>query len=113
GVTRSLSEMRKVVNAIIRRYGKPELIRVELSRDLKRSRKMRERMSRENREQERRRDRAKEELLRKTALRQPRRSDVERLLLAEECGWICPYTGRPFGMEDLFGPHPRLDVEHI
>lgn len=113
GVTRSLSEMRKVVNAIIRRYGKPELIRVELSRDLKRSRKMRERMSRENREQERRRDRAKEELLRKTALRQPRRSDVERLLLAEECGWICPYTGRPFGMEDLFGHHPRLDVEHI
>lgn len=113
GVTRSLSELRKLVNAVVRRFGKPEAIRVELTRDLKRSRKMRERMSRENREQETRRDRAKEQLLRKARMQQPKRSDVERILLADECGWICPYTGKSFGMEDLFGKNPRLDVEHI
>lgn len=113
GVTRSLSELRKLVNAVVRRFGKPEAIRVELTRDLKRSRKMRERMSRENREQETRRDKAKEELIRKAKLQQPRRSDVEKMLLADECGWICPYTGKSFGMEELFGKHPKLDVEHI
>ena len=37
-VCRGLTELRKVVNALIRQYGKPELIRVELARDLKRSR---------------------------------------------------------------------------
>lgn len=113
GVTRALSELRKLVNAVVRRFGKPHGIRVELARDLKRSRKMRDRMSRESREQETRRDRAKEELLRKVQMQQPTRSDIERILLADECGWICPYTGRSFGMEDLFGKAPKLDVEHI
>jgi CRISPR-associated endonuclease Csn1 len=112
-VTRALTELRKVVNAIVRRYGKPECVRIELSRDLKRSRTQRERMSRENREQERRRDDAARRIAREAGVQQPRRSDIERVLLAEECGWVCPYTGRAFGMEDLIGRHPKLDVEHI
>ena len=37
-VCRGLTELRKVVNALIREYGKPERIRVELARDLKQSR---------------------------------------------------------------------------
>lgn len=112
-VMRALTELRKVVNAIVRRYGKPECIRIELSRDLKRSRNMRERISRENREQQRIRDDAARRIVREAGVPQPRRSDIERVLLADECGWVCPYTGRSFGMEDLIGRHPKLDVEHI
>ena len=41
-VCRGLTELRKVVNALIRQYGKPSLVRVELARDLKRSRQQRE-----------------------------------------------------------------------
>jgi CRISPR-associated endonuclease Csn1 len=40
-VKRSLTELRKIVNAVIQKYGKPETIRVELSRILKRSKKVR------------------------------------------------------------------------
>jgi len=41
-VLRSLTELRKVVNALIGRYGKPLEIHVELARDLKASRPERE-----------------------------------------------------------------------
>lgn len=40
-VERALSELRGVVNAIVKRYGKPERIRVELARDMKNPRKKR------------------------------------------------------------------------
>jgi len=113
GVTRSLSELRKLVNAVVRKFGKPEAIRIELTRDLKRGRKMRERTSRENREQQVRRDKAKDRISREAGIQEPRRSAIEKMLLADECEWICPYTGRSFGMDDLFGKHPKLDIEHI
>ena len=38
-VTKALNETRKVVNAIIEKYGTPDIIRLEMSRDLKNSKK--------------------------------------------------------------------------
>jgi CRISPR-associated endonuclease Csn1 len=112
-VERTLTEVRKLVNAIIRRFGKPTFIRVELARDLKRPRVARERMAKENRVREKRREDAVARIIKETGVRQPRRSDIERVLLADECCWICPYTGRPFGMHDLLSRNPTIDVEHI
>ena len=112
-VTRALSELRKLVNAVVRKYGKPTWIRLELARDLKRARKHRERMSKEMRAQEKRRDDARELISSKALITQTSRSDIERVLLAEECNWTCPYTGKAFGMQDIVGRHPQVDVEHI
>ena len=41
-VMRALSELRKVANAILRKYGKPTQVRIELARDFKRNTKQRE-----------------------------------------------------------------------
>lgn len=116
-VLRCLTELRKVVNAIVREHGKPVAIRVELARDMKRSRKERTDYSARNRKQESQREKMAERLMSpetgNARIATPRRSDVEKLLLAEECGWQCPYTGRMIGWNDLFGPHPQFDVEHI
>ncbi|MBK9187564.1 MAG: type II CRISPR RNA-guided endonuclease Cas9 [Phycisphaerales bacterium] len=112
-VTRALTELRKLINAIVRRYGKPAWIRLELARDLKRARKHRERMSREMRAQEARREDARARILQEANIPHASRADIERVLLAEECGWVCPYTGKGFGMTDIVGRHPRVDVEHI
>jgi CRISPR-associated endonuclease Csn1 len=112
-VTRALTELRKLVNAVVGRYGKPEWIRIELARDLKRARDLREKISRENRERQGARERARERLLQEAGIQMPSRADVERVLLAEECGWICPYTGRSFGIRDIVGSSPQFDVEHI
>jgi CRISPR-associated endonuclease Csn1 len=112
-VARTLTELRKLVNAVIREYGKPTTIRIELARDLKRPRKQRERIAFEMREREKSRERAKLKILKEGGMANPSRQDIERVLLAEECGWICPYTGRQISVQSLLGRNPQFDVEHI
>lgn len=112
-VLRALTEVRKVVNAIVRRYGKPTLIRVEIARDIKNPRAVRERITRENREREKIRERAKERILREAGIAQPSRDDIEKALLFDECGGYCPYTGRQIDFASLFGREPQFDIEHI
>ena len=38
---------------------------------------------------------------------------MRKFLLAEECHWQCPYTGKSISMAALFGPEPQFDIEHI
>ncbi len=112
-VMRSLTELRKVVNAIIRQYGKPVEVRIELARDLKRSKKDRQKLTERNRENEAARDKAKKRILEEAGVPFPRRDDVRKALLWDECGGICPYTGKPIAFGSLFGDSPQFDIEHI
>ncbi|MAY74974.1 MAG: type II CRISPR RNA-guided endonuclease Cas9 [Phycisphaerae bacterium] len=112
-VARALTELRKVVNTIVRRWGKPERVHLELARDLKSGRSRREQQSRRMRERERERERAAAAIASKLGIDAPKRWMIEKWLLAEECGWVCPYTGRHFGAADLLGRESQFDVEHI
>lgn len=112
-VTRSLTEMRKVVNAIIRQYGKPVEVRIELARDLKRSKKDRQKLTSTIRENESSRDKAKDRILKEAGIPHPRRDDIRKALLWDECGGICPYTGKCIAFASLFGDSPQFDIEHI
>jgi CRISPR-associated endonuclease Csn1 len=112
-VSRALTELRMIVNALIRRHGKPDRVRIELARDLKNSRDARQDIHKRNQEQEKRRDAARATIVAGTAVSAPSRSDVERLLLWEECNRVCPYTGRPISLNQLIGAAPEVDVEHI
>jgi len=108
-VIRALTEVRRVVNSVIRRFGKPETIHVELARDLKRSRQERKKLWSQNDENRRARERAKARILEKLGNSSPSHADIEKWLLAEECNWECPYTGRRFSATTL----KDFDVEHI
>ena len=108
-VIRALTEVRRVVNSIIGRFGKPDSIHVELARDLKRSRQERTKLWKQNEENRRQRDKAKLEIVRQLGYANPSRADVEKWLLAEECNWQCPYTGRHISAAAL----KNFDVEHI
>jgi len=112
-VTRTLTELRRVTNAIIKRYGRPARIHIELARDLRRGKDERKRLQSENRKQEAIRKAAAEEIREFRQGEEPTRQDIERLLLAKECEFTCPYTGKKFSMAALFGPEPQVDVEHI
>jgi len=115
-VCRTLTELRKVVNAIIRQYGKPETIRIELARDLKRSRKDRKRIADAQREQEARRSKALSKMLGEFSSYQPKAGfdpAIEKILLAEECNWQCPFTGRTIHMQALVGRNAQFDVAHL
>ncbi len=112
-VSRSLSEVRRVVNAICKEYGKPEVIRIELARDLKQSQKHRRDATKKMRDRESERQKAREWIIKETNIQNPSRNDILKVLLAEECGFICPYTGRSFGMQDIVGLSPTMEIEHI
>jgi CRISPR-associated endonuclease Csn1 len=114
-VVRALSELRLVVNALIRRYGKPKSVHVELLRELKHGRDRRKRMTDRNRRNETLRNSAKAKILEDMEGSESRctRHNILKVRLADECGWRCPYTNKQINMDDLVGDHPRFEVEHI
>jgi len=115
-VQRALAELRRVVNAIIRKYGKPGTIRIELARELKKTQKQRDEIGKQNAKNRKARDKAREAVVRETGQPNPTSYPIEKYLLWEECGGICPYTGKSIplsGEQGLFGGHPAFDIEHI
>ena len=111
-VARTRNELRKVVNNLIGMFGKPDLIRVELTRDVGRSKRDREEYSAAIRRQDGQRRKAKTHL-EENGLANPARRDIEKWLLWQECGKQCPYSGDLICFDDLFGRSRRFDVEHI
>ena len=112
-VLRCLTELRKVVNALIRRHGKMDVIRVELARSVKNSPKRRQDIIKRNRANQNQRAKAAKKIVAEVGIQNPKRDDILRVLLAEECNWICPYTGRSINIGQLFGPEAEFDIEHI
>jgi CRISPR-associated endonuclease Csn1 len=122
-VLRALTELRKVVNAIIREQRKkPYEIRIELARELRKNRKQRQLATQAGERNEERRFKAAEKILKECRNYDPqgrdakqlvkeRRNDVTKMMLLDECRCICPYTGRPIGYLDLFSG--EVEVEHI
>jgi CRISPR-associated endonuclease Csn1 len=112
-VERSLSELRKVANAVVRRWGKPERIHVEVARDLKNPKAKREEIWKRQRANEKAREKAAAEILKQFPPYRVRRDDIEKYLLWQECEGVCTYTGRSISLSDLFGGDAQFEVEHI
>ena len=112
-VTRTLSELRKVMNELVAIFGLPRQIRVELAREVKLSPKERVKVQLDQREREKRRNRALKviEAHRPDAKRPW--SMVERVILWEECNHTCPYTGHSIGAVELLAEDSPVDVEHV
>lgn len=110
-VVRTQNELRKVVNNLIGMYGKPDKIRVEVARDVGKSKREREEIQSGIRKQERRRKEALKDLESK-GIAEPSRDDIERWMLWKESQERCPYTGDQIGFDALFR-EGRYEVEHI
>lgn len=110
----ALNELRRVVNRIIRRWGKPEEIVVELARDLKQSRADRDKEQREQALNQKK-NRTRVEQLRELGI-EPTGEALLRLRLWEELprigsAHVCVYTGQPISMTQLL--QGDVDVDHI
>ncbi len=111
-VNRALNELRKVANNLIGAFGKPDLIRIELARDLKLSGKKLAEVNKKLREREAERKKAKEDFA-DHKIENPSGSDIEKWLLWKECKEYCPYTGNKIGWDELFGSNVKYQIEHI
>ena len=109
-VNKAIRELRKVVNAIVRRFGKPDIIRVEMARDMKLSKKQKEDLQKSIKQNEKLNVEA-EQKLKELGIRNPTREDKIKYRLWKECGGMCPYTGQEISLEMLVSED--VDVEHI
>ena len=110
-VKRTLSEMRKVVNALIRKHGKPKQIRIELARSLKRNAEQR------GRDQENIKERTRERASAKRWIEErgerANADSIEKVLLYRRCK-DCLYCTKPLGpCENLFSESSGIQVEHV
>ena len=114
-VNRALYQVRRVVNALIKKYGKPREIRIELARDIKMTAKQRSQYHKQVKERENINDKAHVFFKQHQELRvtRPTKNDIIKWKLWEECGHICPYTLTIINAESLFGDNPQYQIEHI
>lgn len=111
-VQQGLYELRKVVNTIIEEYGaKPDIIRLELARELKMPKKKRESRLIDNKKRENERNEIFGILRDEFHLNNPSNDDVLKYQLWCEADKQCIYTGKYIGAEDLFSP--AFEIEHI
>jgi CRISPR-associated endonuclease Csn1 len=110
-----LNQLRRVVNALIRRYGPPAEIAIELARELKMTDEDKKRLNRENNENRQAAERRSEKLL---AIGRPDTGANRALLkLWEELNPAnvldrrCIYTGKQISIDMLFSD--AVDIDHI
>ena len=111
----ALNQLRRVVNAVIRKHGKPDRIAIELGRELKLSDKEKKRVD----DTIRKNTRAAEERSKKLAELGQADTGYNRLRLKlwEELNRdqpenrVCVYSGNPITVSMLFTP--EVDIDHI
>jgi CRISPR-associated endonuclease Csn1 len=108
-VKRALVELRKLVNAIIRQYGRPDAIHVEMARSVQMGAEKRKEYNSRIRAREAEREKAAE-AVRKMGVA-VRRDSITRYLLWQEQSHECLYCGKPISLKQLFSGEG--DVDHI
>ncbi len=110
-----LNQLRRVVNALIRRYGRPEQVALELARDLKLNDEQKKEKNREIARNTRDAERRSRKLV---ELGQPDNGYNrvllklwEELNLGQPENRVCIYCGKPIGIGELFSP--GIDIDHI
>lgn len=109
-VARTQNELRKVANNLIDAFGKPDLIRIELARDVGQSKREREERQAGIRKNEKRRAEARKELEANGRVN-PSNDDITKWVLWKEGQERCPYTADHIGFAALW--NGQYEVEHI
>ena len=108
-----LNQLRRVVNALIEKYGKPDEIVVELARELKWNKERKDEHNRRQRAGAERNERFVEML--ESAEKEVTSAALRKLRLWEEQGppqaRVCPYTGRILNFEMVMSA--ATEVDHI
>jgi CRISPR-associated endonuclease Csn1 len=113
-----LNQVRLVVNALIKRYGHPSEVIVELARDLKQSKEQRDEENKRQAENQRRNARLRADIagILNISPERVRAADIQKMILWEELNFDpvdrrCPYSGVQISASMLFSE--QVEIEHI
>ncbi len=101
-VQMTVNETARLVNAVIEEHGKPDLVRVELLRELKKPKAVREKMRNSIRDKEKLRDEYRDFLQKKGLIAAPRMSDIKKFEL-----WL----ELEYSESDLSKLNPAMDLK--
>ncbi len=109
-VKRSISQTIKVLNAIIRKYGSPQAVHIELAREM--SKNFQERNKIENQQKKNCKDNeeVKKQIM-EYGVNNPTGRDILKFRLWQEQNETCLYTGHHIPLERLF--HNDYEIDHI
>ncbi len=113
-----LNQVRLVVNSLIKRYGHPSQVIVEVARDLKRSKDQRDEDSKRQAENQRRNQRHRAAIagILNISEERVRGADLQKMVLWEELSFdpaerCCPYSGVQISATMLLSD--EVEIEHI
>ncbi len=100
-VFRALNQARKLVNAIVREYGPPAAVHIELARDLSKPFDERKRIEREQKEYQAEKEKAAKQFIGDVG-REPKRDELLKMRLYHEQGSQCPYCQSALDINRMF-----------
>jgi CRISPR-associated endonuclease Csn1 len=113
-----LNQVRVVVNALIKRYGHPSEVIVEVARDLKQSQEQRKEDNERQAKNQRRNERLRGEVaaVLQISPERVRHADIQKLILWEELSFDpadrrCPYSGVQISAQMVLSD--QVEIEHI
>lgn len=110
-VYRAINETRKIVNAIIRQYGSPTYINVEVAKELDRSFENREAMKKEQKKNEAKYDRLRDQCKKLFDTDKVSEVMLDKFQLYELQGGKCYYSGKPIKLDNLMSS--MYEIDHI
>lgn len=114
-VIRSLSQARKVINAIIKKYGMPKTINIETARELAKSYKERKQIEKDNLEKQGNNEKDKQLLVELglfSSIDKISSNDLLKYKLWKEQNEFCGYSMKKISIEDLF-KNNLVQIDHI
>ena len=110
-VLRALNQARKVVNALVRKYGAPHAVHIEMARDLSKPFDERKRIERDQLAYRERNKQARTTFIQNFG-REPKGRDFEKWLLYSEQQGKCAYSLQPLDINRLFEVG-YVEVDHV
>lgn len=110
-VRRAVSQTIRVINAVVREYGAPEVVRVELAREMGKPYDVRTQMTKKQEANAKRNEELRQQI-KKIKGAEPTGQDIVKFKLFQEQKGVCLYSGQNLDITRLFEAG-YVDVDHI
>lgn len=111
-VKRSINQTIKVINAIVKKYGSPAIVNIELAREMSKNFDGRKAIEKEQKENADNNRRVYQEIKDTFKIVSPTGQDIIKYRLWQEQQGVCLYTNEPIKAELLFSPG-YCEIDHI
>lgn len=110
-VRRAVAKTIRVINAVVRKYGPPEVVRVELAREMGKSKADRDKIDAEQKANAKRNEELRQQI-KKIKGAEPTGQDIVKFKLFQDQNGVCLYSGQNLDIMRLFEAG-YVDVDHI